>query len=96
MKHCECSDPGCPACNGCCQETASYTLYRVDMEDRSGVEFCETCGADALESGVFGSPDPDAKAAADEQADADRLDGIEAERELRDMDSDAVSPSVRA
>ena len=29
------------------------TLRRVDMEDRTGTVFCEACGADAMESGVF-------------------------------------------
>jgi hypothetical protein len=38
---------------GKCHEQACVTLYRVDMEDRTGTDFCEQCAADAMESGVF-------------------------------------------
>ena len=56
---CECSDPGCPACKGKCGSPATMILHRSDMEDESGVAFCDGCGSDALESGVFGSRDDD-------------------------------------
>jgi hypothetical protein len=35
------------------------TLYRVDMEDETGTPMCESCGGDALDSGVFGTRDED-------------------------------------
>ena len=51
--YCECSDPGCPCCEGSCVGEVTMTLFRSDMDDESGVEFCVGCGEDALESGVF-------------------------------------------
>ena len=54
MGKCECSDPGCPCCHGQCGREATSILYRVDMQDESGVAFCPGCGDDAMESGVFG------------------------------------------
>lgn len=51
--NCECTDPGCPACRGKCDKRATMCLLRVDMEDRTGVLFCDKCGSDAMESGVF-------------------------------------------
>lgn len=56
---CECSDPGCPHCSGNHAHdrdapATNHRLFRVDMEDRTGVAFCEACGEDALESGTFG------------------------------------------
>jgi len=59
VEPCECTDPGCPCCRGTCKEPAALTAYRVDMEDATGVAFCECCGADALESGVFTTRDDD-------------------------------------
>lgn len=54
---CECSDPGCP-CAVSGHSGDITTLYRVDMEDRTGTLMCETCGDDAFESGVFTSERP--------------------------------------
>jgi len=59
VEPCECTDPGCPCCRGTCKEPATLTAYRVDMHDETGVAFCEGCGADALESGVFTTRDDD-------------------------------------
>lgn len=58
---CECSDPGCPVHNGQskCNHVATDLLFRVDMEDNTGVYFCDECAADALDSGVFSPYDPD-------------------------------------
>jgi hypothetical protein len=28
-------------------------LFRIDMNDRSGTDFCMLCAGDALESGLF-------------------------------------------
>ncbi len=50
---CECADPGCPHCNGKCLLPIHQTLYRIDMDDASGTQFCEECANDAMESGVF-------------------------------------------
>ncbi len=52
---CECSDPGCPVHQGVaqCLIPASMVLYRVDMEDVTGTAFCDGCGDDAMDSGVF-------------------------------------------
>jgi hypothetical protein len=50
---CECSDPGCPECGGECSHHSTETLYRIDMEDESGTQFCDQCSADAMDSGVF-------------------------------------------
>lgn len=54
-KHkCECSDPGCPACKGTCTKAKRMTLRRIDFDDgQATVNFCDACGDDALESGVF-------------------------------------------
>ena len=49
---CMCVDSGC-TCGGNCQKHAETTLYRIDMEDYTGTDFCEECAADAMESGVF-------------------------------------------
>lgn len=54
--HCECSDPGCPVHHGIseCKNTSRLkTLYRIDMEDRTGTQFCPRCANDAYESGLF-------------------------------------------
>lgn len=50
---CECTDPGCPVCKGKCRRDAEMTLYRCDMDDETGTDFCEACASDALESGLF-------------------------------------------
>jgi hypothetical protein len=55
---CECSDPGC-WCNGHCARAALILLYRVDMNDESGVYFCEQCADDALDSGLFSHESPE-------------------------------------
>lgn len=51
---CECSDGGCLCCHGQCSNQSTVVLYRIDMEDKSGVAFCDGCADDAMESGVFG------------------------------------------
>lgn len=64
---CECRDPGCKVHPGFetanpCERKATDTLYRIDMEDRTGTRFCKACALDAYESGLFsGEPtrDPD-------------------------------------
>ncbi len=50
---CECSDPECPVCHGKCENAPEMCLSRVDMEDKTGTLFCEGCGDDAFESGIF-------------------------------------------
>lgn len=54
-QRCECTDPGCPACAGKCNRAAKFNINRADMEDATGVFFCEPCASDALNSGVFGT-----------------------------------------
>lgn len=56
---CECSDSGCTAHRGkaYCNKKANTILYRIDMEDETGVSFCNACADDAMESGVFESRD---------------------------------------
>lgn len=51
---CECSDPGCAMHKGTsdCPRTASYTVYRTDMEDGTGTVMCYGCMSDAMDSGV--------------------------------------------
>jgi len=55
---CEDTDPSCPECLGSCEERATATLFRVDMEDRTGTRMCEACTGDAMKSGVFRMRDP--------------------------------------
>lgn len=52
---CECGDPGCPVHEGVahCRNSATYTVYRVDMQDETGTSMCDKCAEDALDSGVF-------------------------------------------
>jgi len=50
---CECGDPGCPVCHGHCHKPAHTTVYRSDMEDRTGTPMCDECTADCLDSGLF-------------------------------------------
>jgi len=54
---CECNDAGCKAHQGqaTCSKPVYETLYRSDMEDNTGVEFCSDCAEDAAGSGVFTS-----------------------------------------
>ncbi len=61
-KKCECADPGCPADHNVCMDglvRESVVLYRIDMEDYTGTEFCNPCAGDAMESGVFSTDEPD-------------------------------------
>lgn len=50
---CECHDPHCHDSQDQCTNVASMILYRVDMEDVTGTAFCDSCGEDAMESGLF-------------------------------------------
>lgn len=59
-RSCECADPGCPACHGShgrdhepVKVAARIRLYRIDMEDTSGTDFCTACREDAERSGLF-------------------------------------------
>jgi len=55
---CECSDAGCPAHKGkseCPSIGRTQTVYRIDMEDRTGSRMCPKCASDAMESGLFDS-----------------------------------------
>lgn len=36
-----------------CSEIATHRLFRVDMEDLTGTAFCDACGDDAWETGLF-------------------------------------------
>lgn len=49
---CECSDPGCE-CSYPCENEATVVLFRVDMYDETGTEFCSVCADDAMASGCF-------------------------------------------
>jgi hypothetical protein len=52
---CECYDKECSAHKGtnCKRESRTKTLYRIDMEDKTGTRFCDDCESDALESGLY-------------------------------------------
>jgi len=52
---CECSNRGCPVHKGVseCSGVATATLYRIDMEDRTGTLMCDDCADDAYDSGLF-------------------------------------------
>ena len=52
---CECTDAGCKTHRDVseCSQPVYETLYRCDMEDKTGVAFCGDCASDAIESGVF-------------------------------------------
>ncbi len=54
---CECSDPHCPFCAGHCRNWSNIVLNRCDMDDKTGVAFCEDCAEDAMDSGVFTNMD---------------------------------------
>lgn len=52
---CECADHACPHHVGRdCADFSQHKAHRVDMEDRTGVLFCDPCFEDAMESGLFG------------------------------------------
>ena len=53
MLQCECADHGCPSCGGACDNGSTETLYRVDMQDTTGTQFCIDCAQDAFGAGVF-------------------------------------------
>lgn len=50
---CECSDPGCPVCQGHCRKPARTLVYRSDMEDETGTPMCSGCTEDCMDSGLF-------------------------------------------
>ena len=52
---CECTDAGCKTHRDVaeCSKPVAQTLYRCDMDDNTGVEFCSDCAEDAASSGVF-------------------------------------------
>jgi hypothetical protein len=50
---CQCNDRLCAYCSGHCTHYADVLLYRIDMEDHRSLHFCESCGEDALDSGLF-------------------------------------------
>ncbi len=54
---CQCTDAGCKAHRDVseCSQPVAETLYRCDMEDNTGVDFCSECAEDAASSGVFAS-----------------------------------------
>jgi hypothetical protein len=56
--HCECCDPMCPehrgaSCGRDGRRAILRLLFRVDMEDTTGMAFCEGCADDAIKSGLF-------------------------------------------
>ncbi len=56
MIRCECFDfQGCPVGHeGQCDNTATISLYRIDLvDDQVGTEFCAECADDAMTSGLF-------------------------------------------
>lgn len=59
VRKCECSDPGCPKhpqvseCAAADGKKSVMTLYRIDMEDRTGTDMCSECASDATDSGLF-------------------------------------------
>lgn len=52
---CRCGDRGCSAHKGIgsCDAPASTVLYRVDMIDRTGTDFCAACAEDADASTLY-------------------------------------------
>lgn len=55
---CECADRQCPAGHAerpeCGASTrGGLTVFRVDMEDRTGTRMCVQCADDAMASGLF-------------------------------------------
>lgn len=55
MPTCECRDTSCPYCHGQCQNKPEFTLFRVDMEDRTGTLMCDDCAKDAADTGLYRS-----------------------------------------
>lgn len=57
---CGCTDPACPVHTRhiACHKLATQTLYRVDMEDRTGTPMCDGCAEDAFASGLFTEEKP--------------------------------------
>lgn len=53
VTRCECFDADCPSACHIKREVARMVLYRVDMFDPKGLQFCEACAEDALDSGLF-------------------------------------------
>lgn len=58
-KLCQCADSGCPVHTGVphCAHASLTTVYRVDMDDKTGTAMCEECANDAMASGVFDTDD---------------------------------------
>lgn len=53
-KVCQDSDPGCPHHKGAnCVNKATMTVYRIDMEDWTGIAVCHWCAEDMLNAGTF-------------------------------------------
>lgn len=52
---CECADANCAVDHGFqdCLNEGSSLLYRIDMDDQTGTLFCNECGEDAADSGLF-------------------------------------------
>jgi len=58
---CQCSDPGCPECNGDgfgkqeCRERAVTVVIRSDgfADDKTGTPMCRGCADDAIACGFF-------------------------------------------
>jgi len=59
---CQCYDVLCPVhkgqSSGCAHE-GTVQVWRVDMQDGSGMMMCKGCTEDALQSGVFYTSDQD-------------------------------------
>lgn len=55
MPSCQCADKLCPVHTGqsSCNRPMFETLYRVDMSDDTGTDFCEGSSQDAMDSGRF-------------------------------------------
>lgn len=52
---CECYDTGCEHAQTeiVCKARATMTLFRIDQQDETGSDVCDTCADDALQSGLF-------------------------------------------
>jgi len=72
---CMCVDNGCEHCGGNCQSHAETTLYRMDMDDATGVDFCEGCAVDAMQSGLFTDEEPCEEEEDDEPSEGDYVIG---------------------
>lgn len=62
MMRCQCSDPECGTDHGNnkCRGAYCETLYRIDMTDETGTDFCEDCAQDAMNSGLFDAREEEA------------------------------------